>query len=113
MNPYVKSVQTGDDYQLLLKFDNGEQRVFDIKPYLDKPVFAKLQNINLFKTTRVVSGSVEWAGDVDLSYDTLYIESKPTKAHQSSRKTIQKKNKSLAMAVIPKKKPAKTRLGSK
>ena len=80
MNPYVKSVQAQDDYQLVLKFDNGEKRVFDIKPYFDKPVFAKLQNINIFKTARVVSGSVEWTGNVDLSYDTLYVESKPTKA---------------------------------
>jgi hypothetical protein len=113
MNPYVKSVQIRDDYQLLLKFDNGEQRVFDIKPYLDKPVFTKLQNLNLFKTARVVSGSVEWSGDVDLSYDTLYVESKPTKATPSPRKTTRTKNKSLTMAVIPKKKPTKPRLASK
>jgi hypothetical protein len=113
MNPYVKSLQAGDDHKLLLKFDNGEKRVFDIKPYLDKPVFAKLQNINLFKTARVVSGSVEWAGDVDLSYDTLYVESKPTKATEPRRITTRTKNKSLAMAVIPKKKPAKSRLASK
>jgi len=25
----------------------------------------------------VVAGSVEWPGEVDLSYDTLYLESKP------------------------------------
>ena len=93
MNPYVKSVKAGDDYQLYLTFDNGEQRVFDIKPYFDKPVFAKLRNTNLFKTVRVVSGSVEWAGDVDLSYDTLYIESKPTKTTQARRNTIREKKK--------------------
>jgi hypothetical protein len=25
----------------------------------------------------VVAGSVEWPGEIDLSYDTLYLESKP------------------------------------
>ncbi len=75
MNPYVKSVQPMDDYQLALTFENGEQRVFDLKPYLGMGVFARLRNITLFKTARVVSGSIEWNGEIDLSYDTLYIES--------------------------------------
>jgi hypothetical protein len=110
MNPYVKSVLPNDNYLLLLTFENGEKRVFDLKPYFGKPVFAKLQNINLFKTARVVSGSVEWAGDVDLSYDTLYVESKPTKATPSRRNTTRSNKKSLAIAAIPKKKPTKSRV---
>jgi Protein of unknown function (DUF2442) len=75
MNPYVKSVELRDDYCLLLTFENGDKRVFDLKPYLEKSVFRKLKNMALFQTARVVSGSVEWQADVDLSYDTLYLES--------------------------------------
>ena len=78
MNPYVKSVKPQDDYCLLLTFENGEKRIFDLKPYFDKPVFARLKNIALFKTVRVVSGAVEWQGEIDLSNDTLYLESKVT-----------------------------------
>ena len=33
MNPYVCHVQPMDDYNLLLVFENGEQRIFDIKLY--------------------------------------------------------------------------------
>jgi hypothetical protein len=80
MNPYVKSVQAQDGYLLLLEFENGERRSFDLKPYLKKGVFMRLQNVALFKTARVTSGSVEWAGEIDLSYDTLYLESKPIAA---------------------------------
>jgi hypothetical protein len=78
MNPYIKSVKPQEDYCLLLTFANGEKRVFDLKPYLEKPVFRQLKNIALFQTAKVVSGSVEWQGEVDLSYDTLYLESKPS-----------------------------------
>jgi hypothetical protein len=113
MNPYVKSVLPNDNYLLVLTFENGEKRVFDLKPYLGKPVFAKLQNMNLFNTARVVSGSVEWAGDVDLSYDTLYVESKPTKAASSRRNTTRSKKKSLASSTIQKKKPTKSRVVQK
>jgi hypothetical protein len=94
MNPYVKSVQPQDDYCLLLTFENGEKRTFDLKPYLSKGVFMRLQNIALFKTVRVVSGSIEWQGEIDLSYDTLYLESKPVKAGaiKSKSRPDQKKN---------------------
>jgi len=113
MNPYVKSIKTQEDYCLLLTFENGERRIFDFKPYMEKPVFKRLKNIALFKTARVVSGSVEWQGGVDLSYDTLYLESKAAKETQSRRKTNRGQNKSLAVASIPKKKSPKVRLSAK
>ena len=80
MNPYVKSVRALDDYKLVLEFENGEHRMFDLKPYLEKGVFKFLQNPTLFKTARVVAGSVEWSGEIDLSYDTLYLESRIVEA---------------------------------
>jgi hypothetical protein len=77
MNPYVKSVQPLDDYRLEILFENGERRVFDAKPYLYRGIFIRLQDHALFAAARVVAGSVEWPGGVDLSYDTLYLESTP------------------------------------
>jgi hypothetical protein len=77
MNPYVKRVRPLDDYQLEVEFENGELRLFDMKPYLYRGVFARLQNRAAFQAARVVVGSVEWPGEVDLSYDTLYLESRP------------------------------------
>ncbi|MEW6030437.1 MAG: DUF2442 domain-containing protein [Chloroflexota bacterium] len=80
MNPYVKSVQPLDNYCLALTFENGEKRIFDLKPYLNKGVFTRLKNTAVFKTVRVASGSVEWLGEIDMSYDTLYLESAAVKA---------------------------------
>jgi len=77
MNPYVKSVRPLDDYQLEVEFENGERRLFDMKPYLQRGVFVRLQSRAAFQAARVVVGSVEWPGEVDLSYDTLYLESRP------------------------------------
>ena len=113
MNPYVKSVKPQEYYHLLLTFENGEKRVFDLKPYLEKPVFQRLKNIALFKTARVVSGSVEWQGDVDLSYDTLYLESQPSQQAPSRRKKTQVQKKSVAMATIPRKKSSRVRTAAK
>lgn len=80
MNPYVKQVHPLDDYRLEMVFENGEHRIFDAKPYLSRGVFSSLQNRAIFQSVRVVAGSVEWPGEIDLSYDTLYLESRPIAA---------------------------------
>ena len=77
MNPYVKLVHPLSDYRLEVVFENGEHRMFDVKPYLQRGVFVRLQNRTIFQAARVVAGSVEWPGELDLSYDTLYLESQP------------------------------------
>ena len=75
MNPYVKKVKPIENYFLKLLFYNEEQKIFDLKPYLNKGIFSQLKNISLFTSARVVSGSFEWPNGLDLSYDTLYLES--------------------------------------
>lgn len=84
MNPYIATVQPLENYELRLTFANGERRIFDVKPYLDKGVFKRLRERGTFFGARVVAGSVEWPGEIDLSYDTLYLESRPVPAMQAA-----------------------------
>jgi len=80
MNPHVKSVRALDDYELEVSFESGESRRFDVKPYLDRGIFVRLRDLALFQAARVVAGSVEWPGGLDLSYDTLYVGGQPIAA---------------------------------
>ena len=75
MNPHVNRVTPQADHRLLLEFDNGETRLFDLTPWLDKGVFRALRDSPEFAQAHVVDGSVEWPGEIDLSYDTLYLRS--------------------------------------
>jgi hypothetical protein len=77
MNPNVSTVQPLDNYELLLTFTNGEKRIFYSKPYLDKGVFGRLRERSLFFNAHVVAGSVEWNDEIDMCYDTLYLNSLP------------------------------------
>lgn len=77
MNPYVKDLTPLPGYRLLLNFENGETRVFDATPYLERGVFVRIKNPALFNLAKVVAGSVEWPGEIDLSHDTLYLKSHP------------------------------------
>ncbi len=71
----VKDVEPLEDYYLLLKFENDEERIFDVKPYLEIGKFQELKDINLFKSVKVCFDSIEWANQLDLDPELLYEKS--------------------------------------
>ena len=79
MNPQVTRLTPHGNHRLLLEFSNGEMRLFDLTPWLDKGVFRALRDSPEFAQAEVVDGSVEWPGEIDLSFDTLYLRSVPVR----------------------------------
>ncbi len=75
--PHIRDARPHDDYTVTLTFENGEQRLLDMKPYLQTQVFSPLRDLSLFRRVRVVFGSLEWPGERDMGYDSLYVESVP------------------------------------
>ena len=71
----VISVKACNDYTLELVFENGEKRIFDMKPFLDKKPFVKLQNSPLFFKASVQYGTVIWPGNIDIAPETLWSRS--------------------------------------
>ncbi|OGV71782.1 MAG: hypothetical protein A3K19_06745 [Lentisphaerae bacterium RIFOXYB12_FULL_65_16] len=80
MHPGVTSVRPLAEHRLLLTFENGEERVFDVSPYLDLGRFAMLKAPAAFATVKVAFDTVEWANGVDLCPELLYAESVPLDA---------------------------------
>jgi len=74
MNPRVKDVKPNPDYTLTVTFVNGEVKVFDVKPYLDKGIFRELRDKSLFNSVKPFLGSIQWQNGQDLCPDTLYLE---------------------------------------
>lgn len=71
----IKEVKPQDNYLLLLTFENGETRQFDMKPYLDFGIFQELKDLKLFKTVKTSFDSVEWENEADLDPEMLYQKS--------------------------------------
>mgnify|MGYP000976670455 FL=1 len=71
----VKSVKAQDNYLLLLTFENGEKRQFDMKPFLDLGIFRELKDIKLFKTVKTSFDTIEWDNEADLDPEFLYQRS--------------------------------------
>jgi hypothetical protein len=73
-DPFVEKVEPLEDWKLRLTFENGEERLFDMKPYRFG-VFAELEDPNYFKRVRVSRGSIAWPHGQALAYDMLHYKS--------------------------------------
>lgn len=73
----VVKVKAKSGYKLELEFENGERRLFDMLPIIDKKPFGRLKESNTFLAARVDYGTVVWPGNIDISPETLYDRSVP------------------------------------
>ena len=84
MQPRLKTVKPLANYDLLLKFENGEKRVFNVSPWLDKGVFRALRDKTLFQKVKISFDTVEWPNGADLCPEVLYEKSRPIAMHNYS-----------------------------
>ena len=73
----VVRVQPGDDYQLELEFENGEKRVFDMRPLLSLKPYDRIAALHMYRRAKVEYGTVVWPGEIDIAPETLYDRSLP------------------------------------
>ncbi|MBM4055971.1 MAG: DUF2442 domain-containing protein [Planctomycetes bacterium] len=71
----VISVKPLADYKLLIKFENEEEKVFDVSPYLNIGKFTELKDISLFNSVTVKFDSIEWPNHLDIDPEILYERS--------------------------------------
>ena len=71
----IKDVKPQDNYFLLLTFENGEKRSFDMKPYLEIGIFQELKDLQLFGTVKTSFDTIEWDNEADLDPEFLYDKS--------------------------------------
>ncbi len=87
----IVGVVANDDFTLTISFDNGETRLYNVAPHLEKgTVFQTFKNIEDFKRVYVddchcvcwdidpnVDSNVVWNNKVDLCPDCCYVDSIP------------------------------------
>ena len=75
MYPAVKQVTPIGDYLLSIEFDNGEQGVLDMKPYLDFGIFQRIKDRTAFNRVSVSIDTITWESGVDLDPEFVYNQS--------------------------------------
>lgn len=72
----IKSVVAGNEYTLLVYFEDGAQRRYDVSQMFERfPVFLDLRKDGLFDRVRVDQGGygISWNDDIDIACDELYF----------------------------------------
>lgn len=77
LRPTVIKVKPSEDYSLILQFDNGECKKFDVRPYIQGSWYGMLRDKAYFESVKPNGFSVEWADGQDLCPDELYLDSVP------------------------------------
>jgi hypothetical protein len=84
MYPGVTSVEASAEHRLLLRFDNGETRVFDVRPLLTVGRFQTLVSLQEFRKVRLAFDTVEWENGLDLDPEYLYDRSEPVPCERAA-----------------------------
>jgi hypothetical protein len=71
----INKVEPLDNYLLILTFENGEKRQFDMKPYLNLGIFKELKDTRVFRTVKPCFDSIEWENEADVDPEILYQDS--------------------------------------
>ncbi len=68
----VTHVMVQPGFTLLLVFENGERRSFNMADYIDQKPWVRLKTGNSFQAAFVENGTVTWPGNIDIDPETLY-----------------------------------------
>ena len=79
LQPRIISVQAMPDMKLLLKYETGEIKMFDVSPYANGSWFGKLKDKTYFNAVKLLHDGtgIEWPDGQDLAPHELYELSIP------------------------------------
>ncbi len=74
----VKSARPLAEFRMLIEFEDGTKKEFDLKPFLKGSIFTPLlEDPSLFSQVRIVGGTIAWPNGADIDPDVLYYDLKP------------------------------------
>ncbi len=76
-NWVVTTATAAPDYTIHLTFADGKHGIYDARPLLEKPLFAKLKSLPFFLRAKAADGTVVWDDDIDIAPEHLYECSVP------------------------------------
>ena len=73
----IVQVKPTEHRWLVLDFENGEKRRFDMLPLLEQNPWIRIKPAALFERVFIENGTVAWPGNIDIAPETLYDLSVP------------------------------------
>lgn len=77
LRPTAIQVEVVCAYKILVEFDNGEKKCFDVEPYIKGEWYGMLGSFDYFKQVVTDGYTVLWPDGQDICPDELYDLGKP------------------------------------
>jgi hypothetical protein len=74
LQPKILTVESLSDYKIKLTFETGEEKIFDVSPYISGSWYKRLKDGGYFKTVHVTDDGkgIVWAEGQDIAPHELY-----------------------------------------
>jgi hypothetical protein len=85
--PCIADVKAVGDSELLVRFQNGVEKVYDCRPVVARPEFQLLRTPAFFRAVKVDPGGygISWSDELDLSEYELWTNGRPVMGTGSGR----------------------------
>ena len=79
LQPKILEVAPLQQQRLMLRYETGEVRIFDVKPYISGSWYGRLADDRYFRTVHLIPGGsgIEWSEGQDIAPHELYELSTP------------------------------------
>lgn len=72
LRPTAIRVEAVCAYKIMVEFDNGEKKSFDVEPYIKGEWYGRLRSFEYFKRVATDGFTVVWPDGQDICPDELY-----------------------------------------
>lgn len=70
--PKVIDVKPIENYHVIVTFETGEIKSFNVEPYIKGNWFGELRELKKFNSVRPCGNTIEWANGQDIAPHELY-----------------------------------------
>lgn len=81
--PRPLEVKALKNYLIYIRFENGEEKIYDMKKELEYTFYKELKDIVKFKRIKISGINVEWESGEDIAPENLYNKSKSINCYKA------------------------------
>ena len=73
--PRIKNVIANNNYELIIEYQNGEKKLYNIQNLLEEEYYKKLKDLDYFLQAKNSQVTIEWPDGEDIDPNRLYEDS--------------------------------------
>lgn len=73
--PKPIKIEILENYKIKIKFENKEEKIFDMEKYIHQKFYQKLKDRKYFEKAKIEGNTIQWENGEDIAPENLYYDS--------------------------------------